>query len=105
MKGNIDIVLLGALNYKDMYGYELISYLRIRTNNKFQLKEGTVYVSLKRLENKGWVHSYWGEEQSQGGRRKYYNLTAIGKIEFIQKKNQWNEMVEIIDLCLKGVNE
>ena len=68
LKGHIDTLILSILNQEDSYGYEIAKIVKDETT--FELKESTMYVSLKRLESKGLIKSYWGDNQDSGGRRK-----------------------------------
>jgi hypothetical protein len=70
LKGYIDIIILSMLYHEDLYGYDLGKRVKERTQNSFELKEGTLYLAFKRLEQSGLIESYWGE-QGVGGRRKY----------------------------------
>ncbi|MEC1619919.1 PadR family transcriptional regulator [Bacillus mojavensis] len=102
LKGHIDIIILSILHSRDMYGYELAKLVRDKTDNQFELKEGTLYLSLKRLEKNKWIESYWGDEQGPGGRRKYYKLTALGLLGFEDKRLEWEFVKKIIDTFLEG---
>lgn len=62
-----------------MYGYEIAKTVRAKSDDQFVIKEGTHYLSLKRLEKNRYISSYWGEEQEPGGRRKYYQITSVGE--------------------------
>ncbi|MCM3121523.1 MULTISPECIES: PadR family transcriptional regulator [unclassified Mesobacillus] len=102
LKGHIDTLLLSLLNSRDLYGYELAKLVREKSGNSFELKEGTMYLSLKRLEKNKWVESYWGDEQGPGGRRKYYKLTESGKDGLKEKKLEWQFIKSIMDSFLNG---
>lgn len=102
LKGHIDTIILSLLHTKEMYGYELAKYVREKSDEQFELKEGTLYLSLKRLEKNDWISSYWGEEQGPGGRRKYYSLTALGKENFELKRKEWFFVKRIIDSFIEG---
>ena len=104
LKGHIDTLILSLLQKRDMYGYELAKFVREKSENQFELKEGTLYLSLKRLEKNKWISSYWGDEQGPGGRRKYYTLTSEGKDGFEQKRQEWEFIKKIMDSFLKGEN-
>ncbi|MGD6940584.1 PadR family transcriptional regulator [Cytobacillus gottheilii] len=104
LKGHIDTLILSLLQKRDMYGYELAKLVREKSENQFELKEGTLYLSLKRLEKNKWISSYWGDEQGPGGRRKYYTLTSEGKDGFEQKRQEWEFVKKIMDSFLKGEN-
>lgn len=102
LKGHIDTLILSLLHSRDMYGYELAKLVREKSDEQFKLKEGTLYLSLKRLEKNKWVSSYWGDEEGPGGRRKYYKLTELGKEGFEKKRAEWQFVKKIIDLFLEG---
>ena len=102
LKGHIDTLILSLLQNKDMYGYELAKVVRERSNDQFELKEGTLYLSLKRLEQNKWIESYWGDEQGPGGRRKYYKLTSLGEVGFEEKRKEWQSVKKIIDTFIEG---
>ncbi|MFZ3580241.1 PadR family transcriptional regulator [Virgibacillus sp. DJP39] len=102
LKGHIDTLILSLLDTRDMYGYELAKLVRQKSKEQFELKEGTLYLSLKRLEKNKWIESYWGDEQGPGGRRKYYKLTDLGMDGFKEKRKEWQFVKKIIDSFLKG---
>jgi len=102
LKGHIDTLILSLLHSRDMYGYELAKLVREKSEEQFELKEGTLYLSLKRLEKNQWISSYWGDEQGPGGRRKYYKLTPLGKEGFEEKRKEWQFVKKIIDTFIEG---
>lgn len=102
LKGYIDTILLSLLLNQDRYGYELAKTVYEKTQENFELKEATMYLALKRLEKHGYIESYWGDETSRGGRRKYYRLTADGKERFLKKQREWNFVKSLLDTFLGG---
>jgi PadR family transcriptional regulator PadR len=100
LKGHIDTLILSLLSSRDMYGYEIAKMVRTYSNGSFELKEGTLYLSLKRLENRNWVVSYWSDEQGAGARRKYYRMTDDGRYKFKLKVEEWNFVKNLIDIFL-----
>lgn len=101
LKGSIDIIILALTNKKDVYGYEITKNMREFTNSLYEMGEGTLYPALKRLEEKKFLTSYWGDTD-KGGRRKYYTITEEGKIELQRKLDSWKLINHAIDECLKG---
>lgn len=83
-KGNIESIILNALYNGDKYGYEIAKEIKEKTENRYEIKQPTLYGYLKRLEEQNLIKFYWGEE-SHGGRRKYYCLTSYGKTVFEQQ--------------------
>ena len=71
--------LLSLLRDQDRYGYEMISELERRSDHTFQMKEGTLYPVLKKLEAGGCVTSYPAE--ANGRTRKYYHITQRGLVQ------------------------
>ncbi|OBZ12523.1 MULTISPECIES: PadR family transcriptional regulator [Bacillales] len=102
LKGHIDTLILSLLHNKDRYGYELAKLVREKSESQFELKEGTLYLSLKRLENYKWITSYWGDDQGPGGRRKYYKLTPLGEEGFEQKRLEWQFLKKMMDSFIGG---
>jgi PadR family transcriptional regulator PadR len=89
LKGSTPILVLSMLNSGDKYGYQLIQELKAKSDNAFELKEGSLYPILHGLENDGAVSSYW-EDSSEGRSRKYYRITKSGKKMLEEKTSQWS---------------
>ncbi|KKO53664.1 PadR family transcriptional regulator [Paenibacillus sp. DMB20] len=99
VRGNIDTFILRVLLDGDNYGYQIIKEISQRSGNRFELKEPTLYSSLRRLEKQGLITSYWGEE-TQGGRRKYYTVTAEGSSQYNRNREEWKAAREVIDTLI-----
>jgi len=102
MKGSIDILLLSQIEQKDMYGFEIIKNLEMKSNHLYSMSEGTLYPALQRLEQKKLLKSYWGDSEA-GGRRKYYNITETGKKELSKKLVEWARVNDLIKSCKEGL--
>lgn len=96
IRGSVNTIVLRSLFESDRYGYEIIKYVEEQTNGQYILKQPTLYSSLRRLENMGFVSFYWGEE-THGGRRKYYTLTDLGRSVFEKNQNEYRFSREMID--------
>jgi len=99
LRGHTDTIILKLLFSGDKYGYEISKLIASNSNGEYELKESTMFSSLKRMESDGDVTSYWGDE-SQGGRRKYYRITEKGKITYDQNKKNWENAKRILDELL-----
>ncbi len=99
LRGHTDTIILGLLEWGDKYGYEITKLVHEQSGRLYELKEATMYSSLKRLENDGFVASYWGSE-TQGGRRKYYSITKKGQELYIQNKQNWDYAKQVLDKLL-----
>lgn len=89
ISGSTTMLILKLLSEKDMYGYEMIDTLRIKSQNVFELKAGTLYPLLHSLEDKGLVTVY--EQDVLGKTRKYYRLTRQGRSMLEKKTVEWKE--------------
>lgn len=98
IKGYLESILLSLLQREDLYGYEITKRIRAVSGNTFGIKEGTLYVVLKRLENGGLIAPYWDDTESGGGRRRYYRITEDGRRYLREKKAQWTFFKNIVDL-------
>jgi len=88
LRGHTDTIILKLLMDGDKYGYEITKLVYERSDQQYELKEATMYSSLKRLENDGHISSYWGSE-TQGGRRKYYQVTMSGRALYKSNIENW----------------
>ena len=86
--GSMNLLLLSLLHEKDMYGYEIIRELELRSDKTFEFKEGTLYPVLHKLENMGYINSYLSKGDT-GRDRKYYQITKKGKKQLVEEKQQW----------------
>ncbi|KAB8130728.1 PadR family transcriptional regulator [Gracilibacillus oryzae] len=102
IRGHLDSIILRLILEKDRYGYEISKEISTRTNNRFQIKEATLYAVFQRLEKKDLIESYFGDV-SKGGKRKYYKITTLGKAYLKEVVVEWGETKEIIDLFMEGL--
>lgn len=101
MAGSTTLLVLSLLRSGEMYGYEMTAELARRSDDSFQLREGTLYPLLHTLENGGYVRSRMGE--APGGRnRKYYRLTKKGAALLEDKTAQWRFFSEKVNTVLDG---
>jgi PadR family transcriptional regulator PadR len=96
LRGHTDTMILKLLSDGDKYGYEITKLVYENSGHQYELKEATMYSSVKRLENDGHIISYWGDE-SQGGRRKYYRITGTGRELYEANKQSWDHAKRILD--------
>lgn len=99
LRGHTDTIILRLLLEGDKYGYEITKLINERSGHSYELKEATMYSSVKRLENDQHITSYWGDE-TQGGRRKYYRITQSGRELYEANKQNWNHAKQILDQLL-----
>lgn len=101
IRGHTETIILAHLEEKDSYGYEINKSILEKTDNKYELKEATLYSAFRRLEQSSMIISYWGDETT-GARRRYYSITKLGRAALEQNKADWNEAKGLIDKLING---
>lgn len=99
LRGHTDTIILKMLADGDKYGYEITKLVFELSNHDYELKEATMYSSLKRLEQEDHITSYWGDE-TQGGRRKYYRITNSGRELYENNMRNWKYAKQILETLL-----
>lgn len=99
LRGHTDTMILRLLSERDCYGYLIVKSIGQNSGGEYELKEATMYSSLKRLESDGDIEWYWGDE-TQGGRRKYYRITEKGKLLYARNKENWEFAKCVLDNLL-----
>lgn len=95
-RGTIEMVLLTLLAERERYGYEIVAQIDERSGGKLEVRDGTLYPVLYRLEEAGFVTPRW-ETQERGVPRKYYRITDDGKDEVGRLAAEWREFAAAVD--------
>ena len=101
IRGHTDAIILARLIQSDSYGYEINKTISTLSCGRFELKEATLYTAFKRLEESGYITSYWGDSGA-GARRRYYAITPAGREACFRLRSEWEETKEIMDQLLIG---
>lgn len=100
IRGYTDTIILAQLKEGDSYGYEINRNIKSITNDEFELKEATLYTAFRRMEEAGYIVSYWGDEDL-GARRRYYTITDKGLKLYEENIQDWHKIRNIINDLLK----
>ena len=100
IRGHTDAIILARLLHSDSYGYEINKTIYTLSSGQFELKEATLYTAFKRLEEQGYITSYWGESCG-GARRRYYTITSEGRYACRRLLQDWQETKQIMDQLLR----
>ena len=99
IRGHTDAIILSRLMRGDSYGYEINKIISTLSSGRFELKEATLYTAFKRLEELGYIASYWGSSGA-GARRRYYTITSAGRDACHRLLAEWQETKDIMDKLL-----
>jgi PadR family transcriptional regulator PadR len=95
LQGTLDILILKAASLGPLHGYGILLRIQQISKNRLEIRQGSLYPALYRLEHQGWITSEWSESENNR-RAKYYCLTAAGKRRLEAEANKWNRMAEVI---------
>jgi PadR family transcriptional regulator PadR len=92
-KGSLELVVMSALSRSEFYGYQLVEHLREVLG--LEVKDGTLYAILIRLENEALVGHRW-QHMASGPARKYYSLTKTGAATLAKMRKLWLEIAAAV---------
>jgi PadR family transcriptional regulator PadR len=98
-RGTLELLLLRLVRERRSYGYELASELHERSGGWIDLKEGTLYPVLYRLEDQGLIAAEW-DPPARGVPRKYYKVTAKGRRRLEELTESWRAWVRVVNEVL-----
>ncbi len=99
-KGVLELGILKLLCEQDHYGYSLIQEMNKIGTGGLELKEGTLYPILYRLEDSKLIESYWEPTEGRGKPRKYYKITDEGRKTFKEMLEDYRELTEGVNNIL-----
>ncbi|ASR35986.1 PadR family transcriptional regulator [Prauserella marina] len=98
VRGHLDGLLLAVLEPGPLHGYAIITAVQRRSGGALELRTGTIYPALNRLERLGLLRSSW---QAEGERKKRrYELTEAGKASLADERGAWREFTTVIGAVL-----
>lgn len=102
-KGVLDMVVLKLISEKNTYGYQILKELENEGEGFFDLKEGTLYPVLYRLEDQGWIESSWQAAEGRTAPKKYYKITEKGKAVLTEYCQTWEQFAGCVNkMCRRG---
>jgi Predicted transcriptional regulators len=102
LKGNILLIVLSSLVDGEKYGYEITKKVAGLTDGSIQLKEGSLYPALHKLEQQGLVEGHWVQQEPGKPDRKYYKITEDGLKAINSEKEKWKSYISIMERVLYG---
>jgi PadR family transcriptional regulator PadR len=96
IRGYNDTMILYLLLQKPSYGYEISRQIKLMTDEKYIIKETTLYSAFTRMEKNGYIESFFSDENT-GKRRTYYRITDSGRQYYKSKCAEWNLTKDVIE--------
>jgi PadR family transcriptional regulator PadR len=101
LRGTLDLLVLKALSLEPLHGVGISRRITQITQGAFQVSFGSLFPSLHRMEEKGWVEADW--HTSENNRRaKYYRLTSAGRAQLKIEEREWNQVVKSMTAAVES---
>ena len=100
LQGTLDLLILKTLTLEANHGLGIARRIAQITKGTFEVKPGSLFPALHRLEERGWLESAWGDSENNR-RAKYYKLTRSGRRQLKAETDQWERVVMAITHALK----
>ncbi len=100
LQGTLDLLILKALSPEPMHGLAISRRIAQVTGGTFQVKPGSLFPALHRMQEAGWLASEWGESENNR-RAKFYQLTKVGRNQLKEQTNQWDLIAAAMTSALK----
>jgi transcriptional regulator len=101
LQGTLDLLILKALALEKMHGMGISRRIAQITNGTFEVKPGSLFPALHRMEEAGWLSSSWGEAETNR-RAKFYRLTKLGRRQLDAETEQWERISLAIASALRA---
>ncbi len=101
LRGTLDLLVLKALSLEPLHGVGISRRITQMTTGAFQVSFGSLFPSLHRMEERGWVEAEW--RTSENNRRaRYYRLTSLGRAQLKVEERDWNQVVKVMRAAVQS---
>jgi PadR family transcriptional regulator PadR len=100
LQGTLDLLILQTLVSGTAHGHTIAHVIEHQSEEVLQVEHGSLYPALHRLEDRGWIASFWGTSENNR-RARYYRLTPSGRRQLAEQTTRWDEVVRAINRILR----
>jgi len=100
LQGTLDLLVLKTLAIGPAHGHAIAHAIARRSDEILQVEHGSLYPALHRLEDRGWIASFWGTSENNR-RARYYRLTPNGREQLVAQTSRWDQIVHAINRILR----
>jgi len=101
LQGTLDLLILRSLVVGEMHGLGVSRRIEQITKGTFAVKPGSLFPALHRMEEEGWISSFWGDSENNR-RAKYYRLTKAGRKQLEVETKRWSRISWAIEQALEA---
>jgi len=99
-QGTLDMLILKALALEPLHGWGISERLQQISDKALQVRQGSLYPALHRLERRGWIEPEW-KTTDNNRRAKYYALTRLGRKQLETQASAWQKLSAVVDRVMK----
>jgi PadR family transcriptional regulator, regulatory protein PadR len=103
LQGTLDLLILRTLAIGPAHGHTIAHSIAFHSDAVLQVEHGSLYPALHRLEDRGWIASFWGTSENNR-RARYYRLTRKGRQQLEAQTSRWDQLVHAVNRILRPVN-
>jgi PadR family transcriptional regulator PadR len=104
LQGTLDLLILQTLVLGPSHGHTIAHAIEHRSEDVLQVEHGSLYPALHRLEDRGWIASFWGTSENNRKAR-YYRLTPAGRKQLREQTSRWDRLVRAVNQVLKPIED
>ncbi len=104
LQGTLDMLILRTLLFGPAHGHSIAYAIEQRSGDILQVEHGSLYPALYRLEDRGWIVSFWGTSDNNR-KAKYYRLTRVGRTQLAAQTSRWERLVRGIGAILRPASD
>ena len=104
LQGTLDMLVLRTLVLGPAHGHTIAHAIEHGSDDVLQVEHGSLYPALHRLEDRGWIASFWGSSENNR-KAKYYRPTPAGRKQLSAQTTRWEQMVRAIGNIMKPATE
>jgi PadR family transcriptional regulator PadR len=100
LQGTLDLLVLKTLAVGPAHGHTIAHAIAHRSDEVLQVEHGSLYPALHRLEDRGWIASFWGASENNR-RARFYRLTPKGRAQLSKQTSRWDAIVRAVNRVLR----
>jgi PadR family transcriptional regulator, regulatory protein PadR len=104
LQGTLDLLILQTLAPGPAHGHTIAHSIERRSEDVLQVEHGSLYPALHRLEDRGWIASFWGTSENNR-RARYYRLTRTGRKQLSEQTSRWERLALAVNRVLRPAEE
>ena len=104
VQGTLDLLILKTISLEPKHGWAIAKRIQQVSHEALQVQQGSLYPALHRLEDRGWIASFWGTSENNR-RARYYRLTPKGRKQLEAQTTRWDEIVRAVNRILRPASE